>query len=69
MSSIGAIIVDATTGAGLLTACIALGGFIAHVYPALAGRDEDAIRTATVIGGLGGLGSALSIMFVAGLAA
>jgi len=52
---LGSIIVDATTEIGLMAGLIAVGGFLAHVRPALQGRPETELRSATVRGGLGGL--------------
>jgi hypothetical protein len=40
------------TGVGLLAAAIAVGGFLSHVRPALSGASEQAIRGATVVGGV-----------------
>lgn len=51
------------TGAGFMAAAIAVGGFLAHVQPFLRGRNDQAVRVATVVGGLGGL------VFAAGLIA
>jgi len=45
-----------------MAASIAVGGFIAHVGPALAGEDETKVRAATVIGGLGGLAVAVLVI-------
>jgi hypothetical protein len=41
--------------AGLMAASIAIGGFLAHAQPALAGEHESELRRATVAGGLYGL--------------
>ena len=49
------LITDAAAGIGPAAGFIAVGGFLAHARPVLAGKDDRAIRSATVIGGLGGL--------------
>jgi glucokinase len=53
---------DFTGGAGFLAAAIAVGGFIAHIGPALSGRSEERVRQATVIGGSAGLGVAVLVI-------
>jgi len=45
-----------------MAASIAVGGFIAHIGPALTGKDEAKVRAATVIGGLGGLAAAVLVI-------
>ncbi len=40
---------------GLMAAAIAVGGFIARAYTVLRGDDEEAIRRATIVGGIIGL--------------
>jgi hypothetical protein len=52
---VGSFIGDAASGAGLVAACIAVGGFLMQVPPALAKADEKSVRAATVVGGLVGL--------------
>lgn len=44
------------TLAGLLAGSIAVGGFLAHIRPALSGASEAELREATVVGGTIGLG-------------
>ncbi len=51
------IIEQAATAFGLMAALIAVCGFVGHARPVLKGEDEAKVRHATVIGGLGGLGS------------
>jgi hypothetical protein len=52
----------AASASGLIAAAIAIGGFLAHVRPALAGADEQRLKTATVRGGVWGGGAAVLIM-------
>ncbi len=52
---------DAATSAGFIAASIAVGGFLSHAQPALAGKDEQAVKSATVLGGLGGFVVAASV--------
>jgi hypothetical protein len=63
MPIIASIITDATTEIGLMAGSIAVGGFLAHAPAALQGRDEMALRIATVRGGLGGIGVAVLVNF------
>jgi hypothetical protein len=46
---------NAATAVGLSAAAIAVGGFLAHVRPALSAADEQQLREATVKGGIMGL--------------
>lgn len=59
MLPLGSIFNDAATFTGFLAGAIAVGGFLGHARPVLQRRDEVAIRVATVIGGLIGLGAAV----------
>jgi hypothetical protein len=52
---VGSIISDFASGAGLIAACIAVGGFLMQAPPALAKADDKAVRAAAVVGGLGAL--------------
>ncbi len=52
--ALGTLAGNAATGAGLMAAAIAVFGFLAHAKPAMTGKDDIAIRQATVIGGLAG---------------
>jgi hypothetical protein len=45
---------------GFIAGAIAIGGFLGHARPVLKRRDEMAIRVATVLGGLFGLGRAIA---------
>jgi hypothetical protein len=61
---VGSFLGDAASGAGLVAACIAVGGFLMQVPPALAREDDESVRAATVIGGLAGLGFAAFFLVV-----
>jgi len=50
------------TGAGLMAAGIAVGGFIFHAGPALTGTPEEELRPITVVGGLFGLAVAIFVI-------
>jgi hypothetical protein len=50
------------TGFGMAAAAIAVGGFLAHSVPALAGAGEKRIRFATVVGGLVGFALAAAVV-------
>jgi len=52
MTPIASIFDDAATGIGLLAGAIAIGGFLGHARPALAGKTDSEVRAATVVGGL-----------------
>jgi uncharacterized membrane protein len=60
--AIGALVSSAATAAGLMAASIAVCGFLAHAKPAISGKSEAEMRTATVVGGL--FGFLLSILVV-----
>jgi hypothetical protein len=64
----GSLVGSAATGIGLMAAAIAVSGFLAHAWPALAGKDEIALRRATVAGGLGGFVAALVLIGVSRVA-
>jgi hypothetical protein len=51
----GSLVGGAATLTGLVAAAIAVTGFLAHAGPALAGKSDDNLRRATVIGGLIGV--------------
>ena len=61
---VGAIFSNASSGAGLMAASIAVGGFVAHARPALRGQGDPTVRFATVVGGLAGL--AIAVLVIAG---
>lgn len=50
------------TVVGLLAGSVAVGGFLAHIGPALSEASEVRLRTATVIGGTAGLGLGAGIV-------
>jgi hypothetical protein len=62
MLAFASLLNDAATGAGFMAAAIAVSGFLTHAWPAMAGRDDVALRRATVIGGLVGFGIALGVI-------
>jgi hypothetical protein len=51
-----------------MAASIAIFGFLLQVPAALARKDDQAVRVATVLGGLLGLGIAMTILVVGYLA-
>jgi len=54
----GSILSDAASGVGFVAAAIAVCGFMGQVGPALMRKEDQAVRAATVIGGLIGLAAA-----------
>jgi hypothetical protein len=60
----GSIIGDAATLVGFTAAMIAIGGFLGQVEPALTRKDDQAVRAATVVGGLFGLAVAAAFSIV-----
>ena len=64
---IDSIVIQFATATGFLAAAIAVGGFMAHVRPAITGAPDSILRRRTAIGGLGGLVWALLV--IAGSAA
>lgn len=62
MLPIGSIVSDVTSGAGLMAASIAVFGFLWQAPAALARKDDQAVRVATVAGGLFGLAIAMAIL-------
>jgi hypothetical protein len=48
----------AANASGLTAAAIAVGGFLAHVRPALSSAEDQQLRAATVRGGIWGSGVA-----------
>jgi hypothetical protein len=53
---------DSATGIGLTAGAIAVGGFIAHIQPALSNGDERRLREATVKGAIGGIWAAVVVI-------
>jgi hypothetical protein len=64
---IGSIASQFASGFGLTAAAIAVFGFLAHAKPALAGASERRLRSATVIGGLGGFVFAVLVVVLSAL--
>jgi hypothetical protein len=62
MLVVGTILSQSVTVIGLAAGAIAVGGFLGHARPALAGKHEEALRRATVIGGLTGIAGACLII-------
>jgi hypothetical protein len=65
--AVGSIASHFAEGFGLAATAIAVCGFLAHVPRALAGASERSIRTATVLGGLGGFGLATVVVVLSEL--
>jgi hypothetical protein len=61
---VGSFLGDATSGAGLLAAAIAICGFLGQAAPALRRRDDRTVRALTVIGGLVGLAIGLGVLAI-----
>lgn len=59
---VGTLLNEFTTGVGLAAGMIAVGGFLGHVRPALAGAEDDKLREATVRGGLVGIAVAIVVV-------
>jgi len=64
---VGTFISDAASGAGLVAACIAVGGFLMQAPPALAKADDRSVRAAAVVGGIAGLIVAAMLVLVSAL--
>jgi hypothetical protein len=62
---VGSFIGDAASGAGLVAACIAVGGFLMQAPSALVRADDREVRAATVVGGLAGLLVAAALVIAA----
>jgi hypothetical protein len=52
------------TAVGALTGSIAIGGFLAHIGPALSGASDAKLRAATVVGGIAGFGAGVFVIFL-----
>jgi hypothetical protein len=59
---VGSIVSSSATGAGLMAAGIAVGGFLLHAAPALSGSPDERLRRRTVLGGLAGFACAIFII-------
>jgi hypothetical protein len=62
---VGSIATQFSSTAGFIAAAIAIGGFLAHARPAIAGKRDTELRRATAIGGLVGLALALLVTVAA----
>jgi hypothetical protein len=62
MLLVAPVVGELATCVGLFGRMVAVGGFIAHVKPALAGASERQIRRATIAGGVIGLVISLSVV-------
>ena len=51
----GVLLERSAVAVGLMAASIAVGGFIGRAYTVLRGDHDEAIRRATIVGGLIGL--------------
>jgi amino acid transporter len=60
--STAAILDLAAAISGMAAALIAIGGFLAHLRPALSGADEERLRQVTVKGGAAGLIGAILVI-------
>ena len=67
MTLVGPLASESAGLVGLLAGLIAVGGFIAHSGPALAGGSEKRIREATVQGGLAGLATGLVVVVLSAI--
>lgn len=52
------LLTQSATVVGLLAGCIAIGGFLGHARPSMAGEPESVLRRETTVGGLIGMGLA-----------
>ncbi|HET7509480.1 MAG TPA: hypothetical protein VFJ65_04445 [Solirubrobacterales bacterium] len=62
MVPVGSIVSDAASGVGFIAATIAVCGFLAQAPPALMQKDDQTVRTLTVIGGLIGIVIAVGVI-------
>jgi len=62
MMLVDSIVLQLATATGFLAAAIAVGGFVAHAGPAIAGREDSELRRRTAIGGLYGLAVAVLLI-------
>ena len=67
MLVMAAFLNQSATAIGLIAAAIAVGGFLAHAGPVLAGWDEEKLRQATVAGGLWGVGGAICVIVLSAI--
>ncbi|HEV7770013.1 MAG TPA: hypothetical protein VGO66_05045 [Solirubrobacterales bacterium] len=62
-----ALLTQFATAAGLMAACIAVGGFVFHAGLALRGAAEPELRQLTAAGGLCGLAFAMFLVVLSAL--
>jgi len=62
MDAGGAFLGQFAVVVGLVAGMIAVGGFLGHVRPAIAGAGERELRRRTAIGGLAGLAGAAAVI-------
>jgi hypothetical protein len=60
----GSLVINLATGMGLVAASVAVFGFLLHVAPVLSGASEEAVRRATVAGGLIGVGLSVFVILL-----
>jgi hypothetical protein len=59
---VNSVVLQFATATGFLAAAIAVGGFLAHARPAIAGEVDSVLRRRTAIGGLLGFAVAVSVI-------
>lgn len=64
MGADGGFLAQLAVAVGLVAGLTAVGGFLAHVRPALARQREVELRRMTAVGGLAGLVVALGILLL-----
>jgi len=67
VSPVASIAADFGTVVGVFAGAIAVAGFLAHANPVLIGSSEEAVRKATVIGGLGGCALGVFVVVLSAL--
>jgi hypothetical protein len=67
MTLLGPLVGELAAVVGFLAGAIAVGGFLAHAGPVLAGDPEDEIRQTTVFGGMAGLSLGLLVMLLSAI--
>jgi hypothetical protein len=64
---LGPVVVQVAALTGWVAAAIAVGGFLAHAWEAIAGGSEQRLRRLTAIGGLGGVMAVAMTLLVGAL--
>jgi hypothetical protein len=64
---VGTILGQSVTLVGFMAGAIAVGGFLGHAGPVLAGWREEELRRATVVGGLWGIGGAIFVIVLSAI--